>query len=290
MNKRLLLSALGAASLFVASASASAQVRVAPRFNAELELVPRFTLEVGNRFVNGARIEQPGREQVYVGAQYDVLRWLSFSANYRFGMEQYHRAIWTSHRIATDAGLALRWNGFRFSYRLRWRNRWRPSQRVMTYDSTLRHRLMVRYHLPKPVFLSVSGELFTQMLPYVIGADTFRFEAEITGRVKPVDIAFGYRYQMPILGYGQSYHMVMATVTWHWDRARATRTPEERARRRRERDEHRDGRRHRRDGHNDSPSSSDTSRDERNEQRNNSANDDTSNGSNNEDSSGGSLR
>lgn len=244
MNRRCVLSMVSALSITAASAVSSAQIRVAPRFNAELELVPRFTLEVGDRWVYGARIEETGREQVYVGAQYDVFRWLSFAANYRFGVEQYHRAIWSSHRIATDAGLALRWNGLRFSYRLRWRNRWRPSQRVMTFDSTLRNRLMLRYHLPKPVFVSVSGELFTLMMPYVIGADTFRFEAEITGRVKPVDIAFGYRYQMPILGYGQSYHMVMATVTWHWDRARATRTPEERARRRRERDE----RRNRREG------------------------------------------
>ncbi len=242
MNFRSSLFLCAALALGSVTTPAQAQIRVAPRFNAELAITPRFTLEFGDRWVYGARIEESGREQIYVGAQLDALRWLRFGASYRIGAELYRRAVWSSHRIATDVTLAGRWRGFRLSYRLLWRNRWRPSSRVMTYDSTIRNRVALRYHLPKPVFLSVSGELFSVMLPSISGADSFRFEAEITGRVKPVDVAFGYRYQLPLLGTSQPYHMVMATVTWHWDRARAQRTPEERAQRRRERNNRNNGR------------------------------------------------
>jgi hypothetical protein len=247
MSLRTSLSLCAALALSAASPLAEAQIRVAPRFNADLEVVPNLTIELGNRWVYGARIEESGREQIYAGLSWDALRWLQLSGSYRLGAELYHRAVWSSHRVATDVTLSGRWRGFRLSYRLMWRNRWRPSQRVMTYDMALRNRVQLRYHLPKPVFLSVSGEVFSQVIPLPTALDAFRFEAEITGRVKPVDIGFGYRYQFPLMGVGQSYHMIMATVTWHWDRARANRTPEERERRRNER-RNRDGRRRNRGG------------------------------------------
>jgi hypothetical protein len=209
--------ALGALSF---APAASAQIRVAPRVGVEISPARRWTISAYERFVHGARIASTGRAQTFVGANFEPLKFLDFGVGYRISGETYRAAYWTSHRLQTDAAIAGSWRGFRLSYRLRWQNRWSPDRSGYEFDSFLRNRVQLRYRTPKPVDLSVSGELYSQLSPALIAADAFRFEAEITGHVDPVDLSFGYRFHGPILGGGQHYHMIMMSVTWRWEAPR----------------------------------------------------------------------
>lgn len=226
----------------LAPASAAAQIRVAPRFTAEFSPIQRWTFSVSERYVYGPRIASSGRAQTYVGAEFSPWKWLDFGVAYRLSMETYRNAYWSSHRVTTDAGVAgSRW-GFRLGYRLRWQNRFSPDRQGYEFDSALRNRVSLRYRTPKPVDLAVSGELFSTLMPAVLPWSAFRFEAEVTGRVDPVDITFGYRYHHPIQSGGQHYHMVMATVTWRWEAPRPRNRDREERRRNRENRENREGR------------------------------------------------
>lgn len=229
----------------LAPPSAEAQIRVAPRFNAEISPIQRWTFSVSERYVYGPRIASSGRAQTYVGAEFSPWKWLDFGVAYRVSFETYRNAYWSSHRVTTDAGVAgSRW-GFRLGYRLRWQNRFSPDRQGYEHDMALRNRVSLRYRTPKPVDLAVSGELFSALVPAVLPWSAFRFEAELTGRVDPVAITFGYRYHHPIQSGGQHYHMVMATVTWRWEAPRPRNR--DREERRRNRDQ-RERRRDRRDG------------------------------------------
>jgi hypothetical protein len=239
MNTRPLCAAALFAALAIPSVAA-AQIRVAPRFTAEISPVRRLTLSVSERYVYGDRIATSGRAQTYIGADFDPFKWLSFGLTYRISGETYRAAYWSSHRITADAGLAGSWRGFKLSYRLRWQSRFSPDRTGYEFDSALRNRVALRYRTPQPVDLSVSGELFSTLLPAALPASAFRFEAEITGHVDPVSIAFGYRFHGPIQATSQHYHMVMATVTWRWEAPRPRERSEERQQRRNERRQRRE--------------------------------------------------
>lgn len=216
---------LGAA--LATASTAEAQVRVAPRVGVELVPVRHLQLRLTERFLYGAHIASSGRAQTYAEIEYSPLSWLDLAAGYRISFETYRAAYWSGHRTTLDAVLSRSWRGFRVAGRLRWLSRWEEHSSGYLFNTRIRSRLKLRYRPTKPLDLFVSGEVFSSILPLSYGVETFRVEAGLVARLRPFELEFGWRYQMPIEGSSHAYHMMITTLVWHWDR-RGPRAPRQR--------------------------------------------------------------
>jgi hypothetical protein len=192
-------------------------VRFRSEVGAELAPLRRWSFSVSERALFGARLDNVGRWQTLLGATWSPRRWLDVGFGYRLSAEVFDDdGIGLTHRFHVQVALTARWRSLRLLYRVRPQVTLADDEGTLAANPYLRNRVGLRWRATKHLQFTGTFEVFSDITGTPHPLDRARTEAWASGEIGSFELSAGYRFDGPVQGDGKPYHMIMASVVWHW--------------------------------------------------------------------------